>query len=105
MTPTRPAVVALLRGVLEAVVLAVIGVLVVALGEIEAGTLAPWAPIGLLILRQLEGLADEKIDPTKQRSPLGGGPASDSGQTGFNLLVVLLVGFIFGVLVCHAGWL
>lgn len=70
----RPALVALLRGVLEAATLAVLGVLVVWLGDVEAGTLAPYAPIGVLILRQLEGLADERIDPTKQRTPLGGEP-------------------------------
>lgn len=73
--PTSPAVVAFLRGLLEAVVLAVLGFLIVALGDVEGGDLAPWAPIGLLALRQLEGLADEKIDPTKQRGPLGGAPS------------------------------
>lgn len=68
----RPALVALARAALEAAVLAVVGVLIVALGDVSTGDLAPWAPIGVLVLRQLEGLADEYIDPTRQRGPLGG---------------------------------
>ena len=69
-----PWLVALLRGLVEAAVLAVLGVLIVALGDVHAGTLAPYAPLGVVLLRQLEGVADQKIDPTKQRLP-GGAPA------------------------------
>lgn len=74
----RPVVVAFLRGALEAAVLAVIGVAVVALGDVTTGQLAPWAPIALLALRQIEGLVDQKIDPTTQR--LGGGAPDDLAQ-------------------------
>jgi hypothetical protein len=77
LTTTRgvsPTVVALLRGIAEAAVLAVLGVIIVALGEVTTGELAPWAPIGLLGLRQLEGLLDKSIDPTRQR--LVGGKAA-----------------------------
>ena len=95
--PTRPVVVAFLRGLLEAVVLAVLGFLIVSLSEVDGGELAPWAPIGLLVLRQLEGLADERIDPTKQRGPLGGAPAErgavtiTTGAIVAALVIVLLI--------------
>lgn len=68
----RPALVAVLRGVLEAAVLAAIGAAVVALGDLELGAGATWAPVAVLVLRTLEGVADERIDPTRQRAPLGG---------------------------------
>lgn len=71
-----PAAVALLRGAAEAAVLAVLGVAIVALGDVHTGQLAPFAPVGLLMLRQLEGLADQRIDPTRQRVT-GGAPAHD----------------------------
>lgn len=71
-----PWLVALLRGLLEAVVLAVLGWAIVALGEVSAGELAPFAPIAVLFLRQVEGLADQRIDPTRQRSKLGGAPVA-----------------------------
>lgn len=73
-TGVSPTIVALLRGILEAAALAVIGVLVVAIGDVTTGDLAPWAPIGLLALRQVEGLVDKAIDPTKQR--VAGGAAA-----------------------------
>lgn len=69
-----PWVVGLLRGIAEAVALAVLGALIIALGDVDTGDLAPWAPVGLLVLRQLEGIADAKIDPTRQRV-IGGKPA------------------------------
>lgn len=72
--PTRPAVVALVRGVLEAAVLAGLGALTVWLTSADLGQLAPWSPVALLALRQIEGLADERIDPSVQRGPLGGKP-------------------------------
>lgn len=74
-TGVSPAIVALLRGAVEAAVLAVIGVVVVALGDVTTGELARWAPAGLLALRSLEGLADKAIDPTRQRLA-GGAPAT-----------------------------
>lgn len=78
LTPTRsgvpPWVVAFGRGVAEAAVLAAIGAATSALGDVSAGALAPWAPLGLLVLRQLEGVADQRIDPSRQRL-LGGTPA------------------------------
>lgn len=73
-----PWVVALLRGVVEAAVLGVLGVLIVWLGDVTAGALAAYAPLGVVLLRQLEGLADQKIDPTKQRVA-GGTAANTSG--------------------------
>lgn len=66
--------VGLARGAAEAIVLAVIGWAVVALGDVTSGTLAPWAPLAVLALRQLEGVADHLIDPAVQRAG-GGGPA------------------------------
>lgn len=71
-----PWLVALARGVAEAAVLAVLGALIVALGDVTTGELAPWAPIGVLALRQLEGIADQRIDPTRQRSLAGGAPVT-----------------------------
>lgn len=67
-----PALVATLRGLLEAAVLAVLGAVVVAVGDVTTGALAPWAPVALLALRQVEGFIDQRIDPTVQRG-LGGG--------------------------------
>lgn len=61
-----PTVVAFLRGALEAAALAVIGVAITALGDVTTGQLAPWAPVALLALRQLEGVADQ-LDPTRKR--------------------------------------
>lgn len=66
-----PAVVALLRGVIEAALLAAVGALVLAVSEVTTGQLAPWAPIAILVLRQAEGVIDEVVDPTRQRV-LGG---------------------------------
>jgi len=76
-----PWLVALFRGLLEAAVLAAIGAAIVALGEVSAGELAPWAPLGVLALRQIEGLADQKIDPTRQRAALGGSPITPTPGT------------------------
>ena len=78
---TRPALVALTRAIIEAIVLAIIGVLIVALTEVDSGQLAPWAPIGVLALRQLEGLADERIDPSKARGTLGRTLAGTTART------------------------
>lgn len=68
-----PLTVSIVRGVAEAVVLALIAALVVALGDVSAGSLAPYAPIGLLVLRTLEGVVDNKLDPGVKR--LSGAPA------------------------------
>lgn len=67
MNGVSPVVVALLRGILEAILLAAIGVLITALSEVSGGQLAPYAPVGLVLLRQLEGVVDAMIDPTRQR--------------------------------------
>lgn len=74
--PTKPAVVALIRGVIEAAVIAAIGGAIVWLGSVDLGTLAPLAPIAVLALRAFEGIVDQVIDPTVQRGVLGGAPAS-----------------------------
>jgi hypothetical protein len=68
-----PALVALLRGALEAAALAFLAAVIVWVSSADLGSLAPWAPIGMLVLRQLEGIIDQHIDPTTQRS-LGGAP-------------------------------
>lgn len=73
--PTKPVIVALVRGVIEAAVITAIGGVIVWLGAVDLGTLAPFAPIAILALRALEGIADQRIDPTVQRGPLGGAPA------------------------------
>lgn len=73
-TGVRPRVVAFLRGAAEAAALAIIGVAAAALTDLDGGDLAPWAPIGLLALRQIEGFVDDVIDPSHQRV-LGGRPA------------------------------
>jgi hypothetical protein len=66
-----PALVALVRGIIEAAALTAIGAVITWASSADLGTLAPWAPIGLLALRQLEGIVDQKIDPSVQRV-LGG---------------------------------
>lgn len=71
-----PWLVALFRGLLEAALLAAVAALIVWLGEADLGDLAPWAPIAVLALRQAEGIIDERVDPTRQRGPLGGRPAA-----------------------------
>jgi hypothetical protein len=75
--PTRPVVVAAARGVIEAIVLAVIAGAVMFLGSVDLGTLAPYAPAAFLALRVIEGKVDETIDPTRQRGTLGGTPAPE----------------------------
>lgn len=67
----RPALVALARAAIESAVLAVIAVAVTALSDVDLG-LGAWAPVAVLALRTLEGVADERIDPTRQRRLLGG---------------------------------
>ena len=69
-----PQLVALLRGALEAAVLAVIGVAAAWLTSADLGPWAAFGPAGVLALRALEGVADARIDPTRQRAPLGGRP-------------------------------
>jgi hypothetical protein len=68
-----PWVVALLRGALEAALLAVVAVAVTALTAVTTGDLAPYAPFAVLLLRQAEGVIDQRVDPTKQRV-IGGTP-------------------------------
>lgn len=66
-----PTAVAFIRGAIEAAVLAVITLAITWLTSASVGNLAPYAPLAVLALRQLEGIVDTKIDPTKQRV-LGG---------------------------------
>jgi hypothetical protein len=65
-----PAVVGVVRGVVEAAVLGGIGALITALGGLS-GQAAVYAPIAIVILRSLEGAIDHKIDPTQTRTLLG----------------------------------
>lgn len=71
MTAPAPRIVAAARGLLEAIVIAALGGVVVWLGEVDAGELAPFLPGALFVVRWLEGLADERIDPAKPRRRVG----------------------------------
>lgn len=73
--PTKPAVVALLRGLIEAALLAATGGLLVWMEATNWGDLAPFAIPAVLAVRAGEGLIDQKIDPTTQRGKLGGAPS------------------------------
>jgi hypothetical protein len=75
MNGISPWLVAFLRGAAEAALLAVVAVAITALSEVTAGDLAPYAPFAVLLLRQAEGVIDQKVDPTKQRA-LGGTAAN-----------------------------
>lgn len=69
---TRPLAVAAARGILEAAAIAAIGAAYLWLGSADLGdSWAHWAPVGMLVLRTLEGWADENIDTTKERGTLG----------------------------------
>ena len=65
-----PVVVAGARGIVEAAVLAGLVALAdwLADGSVTS-TLGTWAPILVLIVRQLEGIADQLIDPDQNRRP------------------------------------
>lgn len=63
-----PWAVGLARGILEAVVMAVLVGLALFLTNQPPAAVVPFTPFLLLILRYLEGLADN-IDPAKQRAP------------------------------------
>jgi hypothetical protein len=75
MTPTAPALVGLLRGAAEAAAVAAVGVVVDWLTTADLGDYAVWAAPAVLVLRTVEGIADQRIDPTKQRGRLGGSNA------------------------------
>lgn len=92
---TAPALVAFLRGLAEAVLLGGIGYAITVLTAVDGGQLAPWAPIGLLALRQLEGLADQ-IDPTQRRSP-------ERGATDLAVAVICAAVFLGLVLLLATG--
>jgi hypothetical protein len=62
-----PWMVALFRGVLEAALLAAVAVVITAVSAVDGGDLAPYAPFAVIVLRQLEGVIDQRVDPTKQR--------------------------------------
>lgn len=68
---SRPVVVALTRGILEAVVLAVVFVVYQAVAGGDLPLSAELTPLALLGLRTLEGIADERIDPSKPRGKIG----------------------------------
>lgn len=72
--PTKPSIVALARGVIEAAVITAIGGAITWIGSVDLGTLAPFAPIAVLALRAAEGIVDQIIDPSVQRGVLGGAP-------------------------------
>lgn len=66
-----PWAVGLARGVVEAAVMAGLGVLALQLSSAPPAALVPFVPLGLVIIRYLEGVADN-IDPAKQRDPNAG---------------------------------
>ena len=65
-----PVVVAGVRGIVEAAVLAGLVALADWLSDGSVTSqLGMWAPILVLIVRQLEGIADQLIDPDQNRRP------------------------------------
>lgn len=72
--PTSPAVVGFIRGLIEGVVIAALVAVVAALADLPAD-LVPYAGALVALIRTVEGIADAKIDPTRQRGVLGGKPA------------------------------
>jgi hypothetical protein len=73
-----PALVGIVRGVVEAAVLAAITAIIAALSGLN-GEAAVYAPIAVALLRSLEGFVDHKIDPTQQRT-LFGAPMKPPGK-------------------------
>lgn len=56
MTPHSPRTVATIRGLLLAVVTAALGALITGLSSADAGDLAPYVPVALVVLRALEAV-------------------------------------------------
>lgn len=71
-----PTLVAFFRGLVEAILLAIIAIIIDFLTSADIRDLAPYSPIALLLLRQAEGIVDQRIDPTVQRGVLGGAPVN-----------------------------
>lgn len=63
----QPVLVGLLRGGAGAILLALIGVLVVQLGDVKAGTLAPYVPVAALALRTVEAYVLDQRKPVAKR--------------------------------------
>jgi hypothetical protein len=73
--PTKPVIVGFFRGIAEAAAITGIGLLVSWLTTADLNELSAFVPAAVLGLRTLEGVADQRIDPTTQRGVLGGKPA------------------------------
>lgn len=63
-----PIVVGIVRGAIEAGVLATLGVLSVELSTLDWGQYAAFSPVVLLGLRTIEAQADQIIDPKQNRT-------------------------------------
>lgn len=64
-----PKLVGMARGVLEAVVLALLGAVAYYLnGDSLSPQIAALAPVALLLIRSLEGYLDHKLDPAVSRA-------------------------------------
>ncbi len=69
----RPAIVGLVRAILVAAAAAALAVVIQFLEVADLpAELETWVPVGLLVLRTLEGLVDDRRDPTPQAGLLGG---------------------------------
>lgn len=74
---TKPAVVGFLRGVIEGVLIAALGVVVAAVTALDLGEWNVVLPVVVTLARTVEGWIDQRVDPTKQRGLLGGRPAEE----------------------------
>lgn len=70
----QPWLVALVRAIAYAVILAILDALIVGLGGVTSGAFAIYVPFVIGGIRQLEGVIDQKRGQKVQR-PLGSGPA------------------------------
>lgn len=82
MDITRPMIVAVARGILEAVAVAIIATLYAAVVDGSLSLPAQLSPLAVLGLRTLEGVVDERIDPDKERGRLGSALAGRSSSSG-----------------------
>lgn len=74
---TKPAVVGFLRGVIEGVLIAALGVVVAAVTALDLGEWNVVLPVVVTLARTVEGWIDQHVDPTEQRGLLGGRPAEE----------------------------
>ena len=74
MSGVSPLAVGILRGIAEAAVLAALSVVIVAVGDVEAGTLGIYGPLLVAVIRSVEGAIDNKLDPGVKR--LSGAPVT-----------------------------